>query len=342
MRKKVLLPFAEEPLLTAYHSNAFPLGIVQANAKKDLTPWLCCKYINCYYADRMSKNKFDISTSDPWFTDEGVLQHEAIDLQWGNYALLGLDVLPMLRKMLAAGYYVRGLYDERYIPGKSAYGMHSHIHDFLLFGYHNPQNVFFSVGYTDRGKFERYEIPYDCFYQSIACRAGRQITFDFYRFRPDANLVFNMLRVYRGLNDYLKSKNYEKELRKGRVFDMAAVRQLKHLFARTYRQEGAIDSRYTRLLMEHKYLMAERMKYLYREGYFGNDFAVTASENVYENAKRVHLLGIKTNMTGDARTAEHVLQRMQAILEEEKGYLCKAVELVHTIVETYWREHPAR
>lgn len=340
MRRKVILPFVEEPLLTSYHSNAFPIGIVQSNFKQDLTPWLCCRYINCHYMDFASGNKFDICTSDNWFTDERILLHQALDLQWENYSLLGIDILRVIKKMIAARYYVRGLYDEMYIPGKTAYQKQSYVHDFLLIGFNDLKGVFVSVGYTDKQKFERYEIPYDCFYQSIACRVGRQTTLDFYKFNPDARIVFNMMRVYRGLNDYLKSKSYERWIwKKGRVFGLAAVEQLKKLFERTYNQEQYIDIRYTRLLVEHKFLMAERMKYLYTEKYIETDFAVKASRNVYENAKRVHLLGIKANMTENEKNVERLLTIIQEMIDEEKAYLSVIVNLTHNIVTDYWNTH---
>ena len=38
MKKKVILPFEDHPYSLTYHYIAFPMGIIQGNAKKDITP----------------------------------------------------------------------------------------------------------------------------------------------------------------------------------------------------------------------------------------------------------------------------------------------------------------
>ena len=58
MKKKVRLPFEEQPVMRMYHNMAFPTGIIQGNAKEDITPWLCGKCINCLLNRNRLRNQF--------------------------------------------------------------------------------------------------------------------------------------------------------------------------------------------------------------------------------------------------------------------------------------------
>ena len=334
-----MLPFEKAPLCTAYHSNAFPLGIIQGNFQEDIIPWLCGRYVNCQYVNSMAKNKFDICISDNWFTVENILKHRSIALDWEQYGLLHIDVLKIVQNMLMNQYYVCGLYDEMYIPGKTAYQTYSYIHDYILIGFDDNKKVFFSAGYLSNGMFEIYEIPYECYYQSLAaCKAGKT-SLDFYQYNADNRLPFNMLRVYRGLNDYLHSKNHETTVYKGRVYGMDAVRQLQLLFARTWQQERYVDSRYTRLLLEHKYLMAKRMHYLYTEKYISDAAMTEKSDKVLRYAQQIHLLGIKANMVNRTEIVDRIVEYIEEILEQEQEYLRVVVDTTHGIVSEYFRTH---
>ena len=39
MKKKITLPFEEQPVMHRYHSMAIPTGIIQGDAKEEITPW---------------------------------------------------------------------------------------------------------------------------------------------------------------------------------------------------------------------------------------------------------------------------------------------------------------
>lgn len=48
-RKKITLPFDDHPIPSMYHNLAFPMGIIQGNAKEDIAAWLCGKFFNCFF-----------------------------------------------------------------------------------------------------------------------------------------------------------------------------------------------------------------------------------------------------------------------------------------------------
>ena len=57
MKRKIILPFDDYPIPSMYHNVAFPMGIIQGNAKGDITPWLCGKFLNCYF-NANTENQF--------------------------------------------------------------------------------------------------------------------------------------------------------------------------------------------------------------------------------------------------------------------------------------------
>lgn len=80
-----------------------------------------------------------------------------------------------------------------------------------------------------------------------------------------------------------------------------------------------IDIRYSRGIMEHKFFMAKRIKYLNRIGVFNDVSLVQKADNIYEQSQRIHLLGIKYNMTGKSNFGIKAL--IEKMTMEEKEYL---------------------
>jgi len=60
------LPYPEKPVFLCYHSKAFPFGIIQANARGDMLPWLCSKSAGCIYNPLAGEDKFDLDIEDQW------------------------------------------------------------------------------------------------------------------------------------------------------------------------------------------------------------------------------------------------------------------------------------
>lgn len=68
MAKLIILPFEDKPIALMYQTCAFCMGIIQGNAKTDITPWLSSKFINCRFSP-LAKNKFIYYVFDRWCTE---------------------------------------------------------------------------------------------------------------------------------------------------------------------------------------------------------------------------------------------------------------------------------
>ena len=82
----MILPFEIRSLARMYHQNAFPMGIIQSNSKTDITPWLCNKYINCFF-DQSAYNQFKNCIDDYWFVKDGILKNQSISLRPNSYKI---------------------------------------------------------------------------------------------------------------------------------------------------------------------------------------------------------------------------------------------------------------
>ena len=98
MKNRVELKFCENPLSTMYHNLAFPLGIIQANAKCDITPWLCGKYTNCFFLHKDALDTmFDICVHDNCALTDKILIQERIVLLRDFYEKLFIDYVKLLK-----------------------------------------------------------------------------------------------------------------------------------------------------------------------------------------------------------------------------------------------------
>ncbi len=321
MKRKVILPFVDQPLNLMYHSLAFPMGIIQGNAKEDITPWLCGRYVNCMFTPNQKDNKFQISLSDNWATADMILSKQSISLFSHMYHEFHMEILWLFCRMLENGYYVHGCYNEEYIPHKWAYGKQYYCHDFLLIGFNNVEKVFYSVGYLDDGKFHRYEIPYNNMLDSIVTLDHGKPAFNFWSFQKDADLSLNLFKVTIELEGYLNSTTSQKLYSVDKFFGLCAIDRLQIYFQKQAEQGYRLDHRYTRGLMEHKYFMELRMEYLNRQGILNRNTDIQYASEVYRISQKVHMLGLKYTMTGNQKTLFSLIDLISRMNERERKYL---------------------
>lgn len=318
MRKKAILPYDLNTYLNAYHSIAFPMGIVMANTKQDIMPWLCCKHINCRF-EPSNINRFSIYLSDSWGEDDGILIRQKIDLFPDFHSVIYDDVAVLMRTMIDMGCYPQGPYNEEYIPGKFAYQKRYFYHDYMLIGYDDNEEIFYSVGYLADGKFQQFTIPYENMRQAIKTVDKPRIVLNFWKYNENFEYKPNFQRLISELSDYLNSVNNSPKVLKSRYWGMEAVRQLANYYLEF--GEYGVDIRYTRCIMEHKFLMQKRMSYLFEQGYLSNDKYLKYSAITYKQAEMIHLLALKYNMTGRRIIVNSIYDKINEILLIENEYL---------------------
>ena len=312
MKNRILLSFEEKPLSVMYRHIAFPLGVIQGNAKGDIMPWLCHRFVNCVFYP-ISQNHFSISLSDHWGIEEGIHYRQQIQLFYSTYNEIGIDVIQLLTQMLAQGYYVCGDWNEEYIPGKQAYKIEYFLHDYLLIGFDSEKEVFLAAdSFTDR--FSVTEIPYTSMRDSLKTLADGKPVLLFYRFNSEADFSFDTLKTYTFLKDYLSSSNSLPQYTKGAVYGLEALDALREHYASLH-QKNSFDHRYSKGLMEHKRIMQMRINYLYQNLHISNSHCVACAKEAYELSCVLHNMGIRFKMLGD----DHILKEINVIMQRMKS-----------------------
>lgn len=317
-KKDVLLPFEKNPFVLAYQNLAFPMGIIQSNTHDDITPWLASKYINCRYHRR---NVFDICITDNWFCVDSKLFFQRINLSKDSYSNLSIDYIDLMRKIISSDCYPYGMYNEQWIHGKASHKKSYFLHDFLLIGYSDEKQVFYSVGYLSDGKFQRFEIPYGSMRKALGSIKEQNVSFCLFKFNPESPYIFNKEIFIQELYDYINSTTSVKVFRVDIYFGMQAICEMAKDFLIDAEQKQRIDNRYLRALMEHKFLMVKRIQYLNNQFDLDLSAIKKSAIQVHKMGETIHLLGIKYSITREFSIANRIVELIDKMLILEAEYL---------------------
>ena len=321
MKKKVILPFEDHPYSLMYQGGAFPAGIIQANAKEDITPWLSSRYINCWFDPKVA-NKFSYYLSENWPAAEGILLQQRINLFPGLLEkLFHEELFDLSKRMMDQGWYPHGNFNEEYIPGKAAYQKRRYGHDFMLIGYDDFEEVYFSVGYLGDGHFQKFPIPYENMKQSIQTLKHAKPVFNFWKLNPNAQFSFNLDKIILELSEYLDSTTSNEMYKYDRTWGIESLRVLGNHMLPLCKNQERIDLRYPRGLMEYKEYMKIRIEYLLQRGYLSKQNYLKNAEQVFQLAKNIHMLSIKYMLTGNVALGDRIYALIEQIIAKELEYL---------------------
>lgn len=329
-KRKLVLPFEDNPYFRMFQATAFNMGIIQANATADITPWACGHHVNCslsYGSNRI----FSISVTPDWSESDNILWQQRINLRHDMVKeIYGCDEIELMKKMLRRGFYPSGRYNEEVIPEKLNYQRRYYPHGFLLIGYDDIEGGFISIGYLNDRKFRRFLIPYDTMKLALSTMQDYAFGSNFWKYNPDAVFKLDLPKIVSELSDYISSTTTRKVYSKGKCWGMEAMRQLADTFLLSSETKKYIDDRYSRGFMEHKYFMKMRVDYLISEGYIKNADLADCADRAYKMSETAHLLALKHNVTGSYRIAEKMHGVMNEVLALEERYLPELLSELQT------------
>lgn len=307
------LPIDLNPKVQSYQNKAFPLGIINANAEQDLTPWYCGQFINCRF-DISKMNKFEIGTREEfYFFNEGILIKQIIRLYKDTYKLLEINYLDMVIEMLKRNFYIQGNYNLKYIPSNAAYGKTDLLHDYLVYGFDDEKKFFYSVGYTANQIYEPFTISYSEYQKSLDNMKENFVEFIFLQYNKESDLGLNLDKICDELSNYLNSCSII--MQRSEKYGISAIIGLKNYYIQCVEENRELDVRFSRALMEHKYYMLLRIKYLYEHKLFSNKRMLPSYEDIYKKTKTIHRLCLKFNITNNLDTFKHVVELFEEIIE---------------------------
>lgn len=299
--EKIKLPFDMDPPLKTYHNLAHPLGILGGNMPDQAIwfPWLCQKYINCSvsYSPEL---KFDVYATDRFFEKDKVFHVLDLSVPKNGWKAILEDGLGMseyafidfVKRCLSQEFYVRGIYNEKYISSKGSYQRRDYPHDYLLFGFDDEKQGFYSVGYTKTGRYEEFIIPYEQYYTAIFPGACSDLSMKVIKWNQDRSYETSFPVVLRDLRHYLNSTAYRPPSSPEASYGLSAWRKL----IEDIKSSDYIDVRFTKLFAEHRNLMLRRLQYFGKQGVIDGSIGEAYSPSK-EAADKAHLLSLKYNMT---------------------------------------------
>ena len=115
----ISLPFNLNPIIKAYHPEAYLSGIIFS---KDLKyyPYLLSHYIQLIYYANWEESGTRLNYNNRYenwmFTKDGLITLNMLELPGFMFTSKSFDICDIVISSLKAGYYMMGLYDEYYIP----------------------------------------------------------------------------------------------------------------------------------------------------------------------------------------------------------------------------------
>ncbi len=330
----VKLPFEPAPLVRTYHYDVFTLGIIQGhNSLEKITPWLCGRYLNCYYGALGGEKLFATDPVDLWCGEDNIMWRTCLDLPEKPQGISNSEIIELMRLMLKNHHYIIGRYNERYIPGKNAYCEYDYMHDYILYGFDDKRKVFFSVGYMRDGRCRPFEITYEDMYKSILNGLWGKYQFAFMLYNLESRFDLNLDRIAGELFDYVNSVSHRPITVLERNYGMKSI----HMLQQTFLEEAEgeiqpyIDMRVTRSLMEHKYMLLFCMKHFAMLGLLPN-VDLTLFEDNYNKACIIHNLGIKVNLSSRREGCHRMVEMIDQIMDRETRKLPAILETIQKIV----------
>lgn len=322
----IRLPFDLDPMLKTYHSLAFHIGMLMGNAgdRARWFPYLCNKYINCHFSIR-PKTMFDVYAIDKSLCEDDhifeKLEFNIVNPLWAEMLVLSQEeFIFRIKKMLEHGRYICGLYNERYISAKWAYGQRDFSHDYVIYGYDDAAGAFYSAGYTKNEVYEEFLIPYTEYYNSVFQQGQNASYMRIMRYLKDCSLDIRIPVIAKELTHYLNA-TVEKTLSWPDV--AYGVRAVEAMTDYMMTNEG-LDIRWTRMYMEHQNLMQERLQYLCQLGLI--DPALSEGFiSAKKDADTAYLLSLKYQMTRNRTHKESCIKTIFSSLDTNKAVLPQVV-----------------
>lgn len=295
----------------AYQVRGFESGILLANLDNG-EEFLFNGCIN-YYFKFVNERKISfnyVCERTSWFKGDNVF-YDGI-YSFDKNRLGTEDIVSLIRNWLDNGIYVHGAFNEKYIPNKNAFGRKDFKHAYMIYGYNQEEQILYAVGYTNRGKYEKYTITYSDFLNAIYNLKDPSF-FSLKYLNLNRRYEFDINMVHWELSDYLHSENtIRNALGKDPedYYGVSANRAFRAYVLTGGKNNNYLDPRYSRLFFENKFFMRRRLGYMAQKGFVGDYEDAYAS--VASKSHRVHMLFLKYNVTGDNK----ILQSLDGLIDE--------------------------
>ncbi len=253
----------------------------------------------------------------------------------------GANVIDTYRAFLDNEQYIYDFVDESYI---SSFGYRNHyIHDLMIYGYNDEQQVFHVYSYHGP-KLTEYDIPYEEY--ALAYDSGHQENQYHYtslykkkedEYRIDIDKIGNYLLDYlEGINTYNRENLHEVALYKPQ-FGINIYNEIKYMIAYERERRTHIDMPGMYCIYDHKRLMKERVVYLDQHTDLKCPIKLQKQFQTVERAGQLFaMLALKLDQTGfrNKTDFENMMKRIDILKEMEEKTLSEYYEYNRNVFES--------
>jgi len=319
---KILLPFNNKPPYTAYHEQAFPLGIMEAHGI-NVNDWLCSEslvlwspsldLLQAHCSDRVSFAKYGPIISNVCF----FYPYELINNPQA--------VIERIIGLISDGYYLSGYANYRAIPNNSAYGRFDRSFNLQIYGVNCISKTFNCISYIS-DNYRPFDITWDQFVESQRLQDLERIPFFTLKFNNEYRYQFDLIKAKKNLSDFLNSRYDFSNNEEYSDFKFGASAQERYLdyLKSCSQKEYKFDARNSRSLMEFKKVIFHLIK-----KHFSEEVKLNFSclSELFNNYNRHHLLCVKSLIQNDYHYFKRAIKNLEETFKVETSHLKQCAKL---------------
>ncbi|MFC4098096.1 hypothetical protein [Paenibacillus xanthanilyticus] len=343
MRKE--LPF-QEPPVWGLLSWAYTLGIT--SAYEQTYPWYVGNFIevfaNDFFLDERTEFFFDFyrGGGNEFRSNNPFLSSCNLNFELAS-ALTGERLADYLIHCIDLKYYPVLFIDEYYIPSRHAYQTYYCPHHMLVYGYDREQQAFLTAGFGQAMTFGKHvtsfadlERAYTSIRDKVARKEQRDDHMFFFRFNTADTYAFNVESVRQQLENYFYSRTSHNLMNRNvdrYSFGLRTYDSLRNYFEAERTNDPNLVNRngvrQLHLVMEHKQVMLDRLRFMHAEGYLEHPEELIADyAELQEQSFGIRNQLIKAFIRGKADEAIYaqIQDRLGSLKEQEQGALGRLLE----------------
>ena len=298
--------------------------------EKDLTPVLCNYYINIV-SGQDKRVQFSHLHEDKWLVKEKIMHQHHMTWHREMFEDNQDELINIIQKLIANGYYLTGNYNGFYIKAKPAYQCYETNTVYLIYGFNQKTQLFYAIGKTSNSTFEPYEIEYDEYIQAVFNRENGLFNLNFLKFNDTCGIKADIKKIHNGIYDYVNSKRKEdgpipEGEAKNYRYGLNCYRDFLKSLTNQHEYRCYIEPVSYAVLLEHHILMQKRIDYLLSTGIVDEKEIGSEYQRIVEQARCVYSLCLQYNTSFDPKLIKQIYNGVSTIIEDEQQLLNRLLE----------------
>lgn len=241
------------------------------------------------------------------------------------------ELIDIIQKLIAGGYYLTGNYNAFYIKAKPAYKCYETNTVYLIYGFNQKTRLFYAIGKTSNSTFEQYEIGYDEYIQAVFNRENGLFNLNFLKFNDTCGIKADIKKIHNGIYDYVNSKRKEdgpipEGEAKNYRYGLNCYRDFLKSLTNQHEYRCYIEPVSYAVLLEHHILMQKRIDYLISTGIVDEKKIGSEYQRIVEQARRIYSLCLQYNTSFDPKLIKQIYNGVSTIIEDEQQLLNRLLE----------------